>query len=86
MPDPFAINRVHKDDIENAAQSAFLHPIIRRFCGGALICEHHVIEDLASEWVEEIHIQPLLKFLQEQLTTESVELLSSDVSMTNACS
>ena len=77
MPDPFAINRVHKDDVDNAAQSAFLHPIIRRYCGDALICEHHVIEDLASEWVEEIHIQPLLNFLQEKLSTEAVELSST---------
>ena len=71
MPDPFAINRVHKDDVENAAQSAFIHPVIRRFGGDTLICEHHVIEDLASEWVEAVHIQPLLKFLRDQLSTEA---------------
>ena len=71
MPEPFAINRVHKDDAENAAQSAFIHPIIRRFCGDTLIAEHHVIEDLAAEWVEDVHIEPLQEFMDSQLTLES---------------
>ena len=68
MPDPFAIERVHKDDAENAFQSSFIHPIIRRFCGATLIAEHHVIEDLAGEWFEQVHIKPLLKFLRSQLS------------------
>ncbi|WP_427161631.1 NAD(P)-binding domain-containing protein [Aliinostoc sp. HNIBRCY26] len=67
MPDPFAITRVHKDDIQNAAQSAFIHPVIRRFCGSNLIAEHHVIEDLASEWLEDVHILPVLEFFNIQL-------------------
>ncbi|YAF96014.1 MAG: NAD(P)-binding domain-containing protein [Nodularia sp. CChRGM 3473] len=70
MPDPFAINRVHKDDTNNASQSAFIHPIIRHFSGDTLIAEHHVIEDLAAEWVEDVHIQPLLEFLQNQLSSK----------------
>lgn len=68
FPDPFAIERVHKDDIHNAEQSPSLHPIIRRYCQGKLVAEHHVIEDIASEWKEDVHIQPLLKFMTEQLT------------------
>lgn len=67
MPDPFAINRIHKDDTNNASQSAFIHPVIRHYSGNQLIAEHHVIEDLASEWLEDVHIQPLLKFLHNQL-------------------
>jgi thioredoxin reductase len=67
FPDPFAIERVHKDDIENAEQSPSLHPIIRRYCQSKLVAEHHVIEDIASEWREDVHIQPLLKFMTEQL-------------------
>jgi thioredoxin reductase len=65
--DPFTIDRVHKDDFQNASLSAFIHPIIRRFCDGELITEHHIIEDLASEWLEEVHIKPLLVFLENQL-------------------
>ncbi|KYC41115.1 pyridine nucleotide-disulfide oxidoreductase [Scytonema hofmannii PCC 7110] len=68
MSDPFAINRVHKDDFENASLSAFIHPVVRCFCYGKLIAEHHIIEDLASEWLEEVHIKPLLAFLEHQLS------------------
>jgi thioredoxin reductase len=66
-PDPFAIDRVHKDDAKNAANSAAIHPIIRRFCKDRLVSEHHVIEDLAAEWKEDVHIQPLIEFLSNQL-------------------
>lgn len=59
---PFAIERVHKENIKAASESAFVHPIIRRFSQGKLVAEHHVIEDLASEWLEDVHIQPLLNF------------------------
>ncbi|MEJ1933914.1 NAD(P)-binding domain-containing protein, partial [Nostoc sp. NIES-2111] len=74
MPDPFAINRVHKDDTHNASQSAFIHPIIRRFSGNTLIAEHHVIEDLASEWLEDVHILPLLHFFNSQLSPKNREI------------
>ncbi|KAI9131351.1 NAD(P)-binding domain-containing protein [Acaryochloris sp. CCMEE 5410] len=66
-PDPFAVDRIHKDDLARAELSSGIHPIIRRYCQGALIAEHHVIEDIASEWKEEVHIQPLSQFLTEQL-------------------
>lgn len=73
MPDPFNINRVHKDDTIHASQSAFIHPIIRRFCKNTLIAEHHVIEDLASEWFENVHILPLLEFFNNQLSKTNQE-------------
>lgn len=72
---PFAIERVHKEDIEAASESAFIHPIIRRFSQGKLVAEHHVIEDLASEWLEDIHIQPLLEFFDSQLINDSKSML-----------
>lgn len=68
VADPFSIDRVHKEDAFNSSDSEFIHPVIRRFHKSTLIAEHHVIEDLASEWKEEVHIQPLLKFITEQLT------------------
>ncbi|BAY96185.1 FAD-dependent pyridine nucleotide-disulfide oxidoreductase [Tolypothrix tenuis PCC 7101] len=68
--DTFAIERVHKDDIANSAQSPSLHPIIRRFSGSTLLHEHHIIEDIASEWCEDVHVQPLLKFLRHQLSNQ----------------
>ncbi len=67
-PDPFALERVHKNNVERAALSTFIHPIIRHFCGKTLIAEHHVIEDVASEWLEEVHIKPLQEFLCNQFS------------------
>ncbi|GJD21496.1 FAD-dependent pyridine nucleotide-disulphide oxidoreductase [Rivularia sp. IAM M-261] len=68
--DPFALERVHKDDIANAAQSPSLHPIVRRYCGSELVSEHHVIEDIASEWIEDVHRIPLLQFFQTQISSK----------------
>lgn len=66
-PDPFAIVRVHKEDYERASLSGFIHPIIRRYSRGRLVSEHHVIEDLASEWKEDVHTLPLLQYLKENV-------------------
>ena len=74
VADPFAINRVHKDDAAHASDSEFIHPIIRRYCGNTLMNEHHVIEDLASEWREAVHIDPLHKFMARNLLTYTAEL------------
>lgn len=65
--DPFNVTRIARNDTERAEQSNFLHPVIRRFNGHNLIAEHHVIEDLAAEWWEAIHIQPLLAFFQKEM-------------------
>ncbi|AFY58775.1 putative flavoprotein involved in K+ transport [Rivularia sp. PCC 7116] len=69
-PDPFAVERIHKDDIEQASLSSGIHPIIRRFRGSELIAEHHIIEDIDSEWLEDVHINPLLEFFYCQLSKE----------------
>lgn len=66
-PDPFAIERIHKDDVNRAALSTGIHPILRRYAGSTLLCEHHIIEDIHSEWLEEVHVQPLLEFFQSQV-------------------
>ncbi len=67
-PDVFAITRVHKDDARRAEQSTALHPIIRRWSRGQLVAEHHVIEDLASEWREAVHVDPLHAFFEVELS------------------
>lgn len=64
--DPFAATRVKRDDVSNANESNFLHPIIRRYCKGELVNEHHIIEDLKSEWREPEHIEPLLAYFKKQ--------------------
>ncbi len=61
--DPFHVERVHRRDVDNAQHSAFLHPIVRLFVGGQERHEHHVLEDLAAEWAEPEHVEPLEKFV-----------------------
>ncbi|MEA5594229.1 NAD(P)-binding domain-containing protein [Rivularia sp. UHCC 0363] len=73
-PDPFAVERIHKDDVERASLSPNLHPIIRCFRSNKLVAEHHVIEDINSEWLEDVHTKPLLKFLSHQLSAQTIRL------------
>jgi thioredoxin reductase len=68
--DPFNVTRIARDDVEKSQESNFLHPIVRRFSGDKMIAEHHIIEDLAAEWLEDVHIKPLLKFFEEELRSE----------------
>lgn len=65
-PDPFNILRIERHDFDRADQSQFLHPIVRHFRGREQLAEHHIIEDLASEWREEVHTVPLLQFLERR--------------------
>ena len=72
-PDPLAVNRIHKDDVENAKLSTGIHPIIRRYSYGSLVSEHHVLEDIIPEWDEPIsHVMPLERFFAH-LNTASGE-------------
>jgi thioredoxin reductase len=68
IADPFNFERVHKNDSDHAALSTTIHPIIRRWSYNQLINEHHVIEDLLSEWLEEVHIKPLLAYFETQFS------------------
>lgn len=61
--DPFYFERVQREDARNAANSTFLHPVVRHYEGGQLVSEHHVLEDLAAEWKEPEHIDPLQAYL-----------------------
>ncbi len=60
--DPFRMNRVARDEEKRAELSNFLHPIIRHYSHSRFHCEHHIIEDLAAEWREDVHVKPLLHF------------------------
>ncbi|HWS55883.1 MAG TPA: NAD(P)-binding domain-containing protein [Pyrinomonadaceae bacterium] len=66
--DPFNVNRIARDDVARADQSNFLHPIVKRYAGATLVREHHVIEDLAAEWVEPVHVEPLQGFFGEEVS------------------
>ncbi len=66
---PFSsdVERINRFDSDNANDSDFLHPVIRRFSKGTLIAEKHLIEDLAGEFMRREHVEPLFEFLNVQL-------------------
>ncbi|MFC0529827.1 NAD(P)-binding domain-containing protein [Phytohabitans kaempferiae] len=65
-PDVFAIERHPQPD--RAAESAFIHPVIRRYRGGELVEELHLLEDLLAEWRRpERHVRPLHAFFTQDL-------------------
>lgn len=68
--DPFTMERIARNDVDRASQSNFLHPVIRYFERFELKAEHHVIEDLAAEWREPEHTEPLLQFFREQIEAQ----------------
>lgn len=54
-----------------AAESAFIHPVIRRYRGPALVEELHLLEDLLAQWSRpERHIQPLHAFYERDLALD----------------
>ncbi|MFT7109451.1 MAG: thioredoxin reductase [Psychrobacter glaciei] len=64
--DPLAVDRVHKDDYQNANLSTGIHPIIRSYSKGEFISEHHVVEDIIPEWNEyKTHIKPLEEYFEK---------------------
>lgn len=69
--DPFLVERHPAPD--RGAESFFLHPVIRHYRGTELLGEHHIIEDLCTDWTkEEMHLQPLRKFLAERFARQAV--------------
>ena len=66
LTDPFNVLRIERNDADRADQSQFLHPIVRHFRDTELLAEHHIIEDLAAEWVEKVHTEPLLGFFEQE--------------------
>lgn len=64
--DVFAIERHPQPD--RASESAFIHPVIRRYRGGELVEELHLLEDLLAEWRRpDRHVQPLHDFFTQDL-------------------
>jgi thioredoxin reductase len=64
--DVFAIRRHPVPEM--AHESAFLHPVIRRWRHGELVTELHLLEDLMACWRDPVrHVRPLRAFLDEQL-------------------
>ncbi|MFY1697938.1 MULTISPECIES: NAD(P)-binding domain-containing protein [unclassified Solwaraspora] len=65
-PDVFAIERHPQPD--RAAESAFIHPVLRRYRHGELVDELHLLEDLLAEWRRpDRHVLPLQDHLAKDL-------------------
>lgn len=65
MGNPFAIER--DPDPDMAESAAYLHPVIRHYARGEMVDQHHVQDDLESEWYKEVYVQPARAFFQKQL-------------------
>jgi thioredoxin reductase len=64
--DVFAIDRHPVPD--RAAESSFIHPVVRRYRRGELAAEQHLLEDLLAEWRRpQRHVAPLKEFFDKQL-------------------
>lgn len=64
--DVFSIQRHPQPD--RAAESAFIHPVIRHYRNGELAAERHLLEDLLADWTRpDRHVAPLEAFFTEQL-------------------
>lgn len=64
--DVFAIDR-HPEP-GRASESAFIHPVVRRYRHGELVNELHLLEDLLAEWRRpDRHVEPLRAFLAADL-------------------
>ncbi|MFN2197684.1 MAG: NAD(P)-binding domain-containing protein [Anaerolineales bacterium] len=64
---PFNVER--DPDPEMAHEAAYLHPIIRRFNHSELVTEHHIQDDLESEWHLDEYVKPALAFFESQLAS-----------------
>ncbi|MEU8005088.1 NAD(P)-binding domain-containing protein [Catellatospora sp. NPDC049111] len=70
--DVFAIERHPQPD--RAAESAFIHPVVRRYRHGELVQELHLLEDLLAEWRrEDRHVRPLHEFFAQDLAGSAVD-------------
>ncbi|GAA2076948.1 NAD(P)-binding domain-containing protein [Actinomadura alba] len=66
--DVFAIERHPQPD--RAEESAFIHPVVRRYRRGELVGEVHLLEDLLAEWRRpDRHVAPLEAFFTRDLPT-----------------
>ena len=74
--EPFAkdVERINRFDTENAVESDFIHPVIRRYSKGKLIAEKHLIENFHSEFDRKEHKVALHDFLNAQLEVEKSQI------------
>lgn len=62
VEDPFDFDRPHRNDATQAAQSEALHPVVRQYRDGELLSVHHAMEDIAADWTDSVHVDPLIEY------------------------
>jgi hypothetical protein len=67
--DPFdvSVGRIAQSDMENSEKGRYLHPVVRRYCRGTLMTEHHVTENLENDWTWPAHRDALNAFFAREL-------------------
>ncbi|WP_433514367.1 NAD(P)-binding domain-containing protein [Nonomuraea sp. CA-143628] len=68
--DPFDISilRVVENDVANAHDANYLHPVVRHYREGTPTGVHHLAENLENQWnLPAVHQQPLAVFVKECL-------------------
>jgi thioredoxin reductase len=68
--DPFDIRvgRITQSDSGRAADARYLHPVVRHWCAGRIVAEHHLTENLENRWDHpEVHERPLQTFFAQRL-------------------
>ena len=78
--DPFdiTVNRISQDNVGQAHDAAYLHPVVRHYRNGELAGTHHLAENLENEWDRPaVHQGPLAAFLGRQLSLAEAEPVES---------
>jgi hypothetical protein len=74
---PGNIFNVERDPDPFAGEHAFyLHPIIRRYRGLELVEEHHINDDLENQWDGPEYVEPLERFIKEQIAKKGRKVTS----------
>jgi hypothetical protein len=67
--DPFDVAAGRAWEAEHKHDDRYLHPVVRRFCGGDVVSEHRIKENLDNDWTDPvIHVKPLVDYLTTALS------------------
>ncbi|MGE0787489.1 MAG: NAD(P)-binding domain-containing protein [Sandaracinaceae bacterium] len=65
--DPFDFARPHRDAAPLAHESEALHPVVRHYLDGKHVGTHHLMEDIAADWSDEVHVSSLRDWLTSRI-------------------
>lgn len=76
--DPLALPGANTNGLHRPKTTTGIHPVVRRYHRGAKVAEHHVADNLLSEFKDPIHVEPQLRFFREQLGLAGVPTTPAD--------